>query len=1069
MTSAGKDRQLSLFGSNDSNEEPSDADELALAELEVEELASVAFEPEEIDAEDLDASFEVPDNAADYEEDNADSEQAPAAYAAPSSSAQAQPYGAPVAPALNQQAPTQSSYTPQAQSSSTQASGQTPFQSKYVPSYQAPRERPQYAPMSDAEIAALETQLLDRLNPEQAQCVSQMWGPSLIIAGAGSGKTTVLTKRIAWIISKLRQEPEAILAVTFTNKAAGEMRQRIEKIVGPYEARRISIGTFHSICAKLLRQEISNYKTEDGLKWDNNFVIYDETDSMSLVKAQIVKLNLDDKVFVPKEIRHTISSLKNDGYTHHVYAKEAKNYREGRLSEIFSAYQTELARNNALDFDDLILIFTDLMQQNQMVRERMQRRYRHVLVDEFQDTNKSQYDLISLIAKADSPEHFLTREAKEAGRTMTHAQLWSERSLLVVGDVDQSIYSWRKADYRIILGFQKDYEGCGLIKLEENYRSTATILEAANSIIANNTERIDKTLRCNRGQGGKVNCYEAQDEIDEAYYVAEEIKRSKARSKRYSDHVVLYRTNSQSRAIEEILVRSHIPYVVVGGTRFYDRQEIKDMLAYMKLIYNPRDGQAFNRVINTPKRGLGKTTLDRVNAYAETKGVSPLEASLEASRISDLSPKAYTSLQDFARVIVSLNEQSKVIPVSDLLEEILKSTGYISRLEKDAHESKDELALGRIENVMELVAVAKEFEQTADEPDLDSFLTRISLVSDLDKANLDEDTVKLMTIHSSKGLEFPVAFIMGCEEGLFPHVRSLDSPTQMEEERRLMYVAVTRAGDMLHMTLARKRTMIGRGFSNSGFSSTFTIPSRFLKEITPGLISGFYPSGDEEFKRSGGGNPNFNGGGGFGAFGGNKNSQGYTDESQEWDDRNDRKKQGNFGDSKYGGNDYATGTSGGYKKPSGSGYGSSGGGGGYGGSGSGGYGGSGAKSGGGAKSGSGSGYGGSGGGWNKGQSAGGYNKSTGYQSQNASRPMANKAEPVKPRAMRLPPPGEKPDVSEAPTFERLKVGDAVQHVKFGMGKVTQVIGDGEKEMYNVAFEDRNRLLDPKFAKLIKLS
>lgn len=1035
MTSAGKNKQLSLFGSNDPNEEASDADELAMAELELEEHATdehassgydeheqdeleLVDDPDEVD---LDVTFDAPESQAPRAEQL--TQQAPV---------QPQQATNQHTPAHQQQPPAQ----PYSAPASHSAPAQSPFHSKYTPSYQVPRERPQYAPMSDAEVAALETQLLDRLNPEQAQCVQQMWGPSLIIAGAGSGKTTVLTKRIAWIISKLRQEPESILAVTFTNKAAGEMRQRIEKIVGPYEARRISIGTFHSICAKLLRQEISNYKTEDGLKWDNNFVIYDETDSMSLVKAQIIKLNLDDKVFVPKEVRHTISSLKNDGYTHHVYAQEAKNYREGRLAEIFSAYQTDLARNNALDFDDLILIFTDLMQQNQMVRERMQRRYRHVLVDEFQDTNKSQYDLISLIAKADSPEHFLMREAKEAGRVPTLAQLWSERSLLVVGDVDQSIYSWRKADYRIILGFQKDYEGCGLIKLEENYRSTATILETANSIISNNTERIDKTLRCNRGQGGKVNCYEAQDEIDEAYYVAEEIKRSRARSKNYSEHVVLYRTNSQSRAIEEILVRSHIPYIVVGGTRFYDRQEIKDMLAYMKLIYNPRDGQAFNRVINTPKRGLGKTTLDRVNAYAETKGVSPLEACLEANRISDLSPKTYTSLQDFARVIVALNAESKVIPVSDLLEQILKNTGYISRLEKDAHESKDELALGRIENVMELVAVAKEFEQTADEPDLDSFLARISLVSDLDKANLDEDTVKLMTIHSSKGLEFPVAFIMGCEEGLFPHVRSLDSPTQMEEERRLMYVAVTRAGDSLHMTLARKRTMIGRGFSNSGFSSTFTIPSRFLKEITPGLISGFYPSGDEEFKRSGGGNPNFNGGGGFGSFGGNKNSQGYTDDSQEWDDRNGGKKPGNFGDSKYGGNDYASGTSGGYKKPSG-----------------GGYGGSGA----------------SGGGWNKGQSAGGYNKSTGYQSQNAGRPMAKKAEPVKPRAMRLPPPTDKPDVSEAPTFERLKVGDAVQHVKFGMGKISQVIGDGEKEMYNVAFEDRNRLLDPKFAKLIKLS
>lgn len=897
--------------------------------------------------------------------------------------------------------------------------------------------------MTDAQSAAMEVQLLDRLNPEQAQCVSQMWGPSLIIAGAGSGKTTVLTKRIAWIISKLRQEPESILAVTFTNKAAGEMRHRIEKIVGPYEAKRISIGTFHSICARLLRQEISNYKTADGLHWDNNFVIYDETDSMSLVKAQIVKLNLDDKVFVPKEVRHTISSLKNDGYTHQSYATEAKNYREGRLSEIFSAYQTELARNNALDFDDLILIFTDLMQQNQQVRERMQRRYRHVLVDEFQDTNKSQYDLISLIAKADSPEHFLTREARENERTLTHDQLWRERSLLVVGDVDQSIYSWRKADYRIILGFQKDYAGCELIKLEENYRSTATILDAANSIIANNTERIDKQLRCNRGKGGKVNCYEAQDEIDEAYYVAEEIKRLKARGKMYADNVVLYRTNSQSRAIEEILVRSHIPYIVVGGTRFYDRQEIKDMLAYMKLIYNTKDGQAFNRVINVPKRGLGKTTLDRVHAYAELKNISPLEACLEADRIADLSPKTGLALKDFGRVIFNLNQQSKVIPVSDLLEQVLKTTGYISRLEEDAHQSKDELALGRIENVMELVAVAKEFESTADEPDLDSFLTRISLVSDLDKANLDEDTVKLMTIHSAKGLEFPVAFIMGCEEGLFPHIRSLDSPTQMEEERRLMYVAITRAGDILHMTLARKRTMIGRGFSNSGFSSSFTIPSRFLKEIAPGLISGFYPSGDEEFKRGGaGGGGGFSAKQGFGAFDNNN-------ESQEWDERNDRHsgRKGDYGDSKYGGNDYATGTAGGYKKPSGGGYGNQG------------YGGNSNYGGGNQNYGKPA--------WKKTDSAGGYNRTTGYQPQNASRPMAPKSEPVKPRAFRKETPGEIKGMP--PQFEQLVVGDAVQHSKFGVGKVIQVIGEGEKEMYNVAFEDRNRLLDPKFAKLIKLS
>jgi DNA helicase-2/ATP-dependent DNA helicase PcrA len=912
-------------------------------------------------------------------------------------------------------------------------------------------------------------ELLDRLNAEQASAVVQRWGPSLVIAGAGSGKTTVLTKRIAFLISELNQDPESILSVTFTNKAAAEMRHRIEAIVGPQVARRITIGTFHSICARLLRLEIASYKTADGLTWDKNFVIYDESDSQSLIKAQIVKLNLDDKVFVPKEIKHTISALKNDGYTHEVYAQEAKNYRENRLAEIFTAYQGELSRNNALDFDDLILMFTDLMQKNQQVRERTQRRFRHVLVDEFQDTNKSQYDLISLISRVDSPEHYLKRD--NPSLPTSEEGLWNERSIMVVGDVDQSIYSWRKADFRIILGLQKDYEGCRMIKLEENYRSTSTILEAANSIIANNTERIDKVLRCNRGKGGKINCYEAQDEIDEAFYIAEELKRSRARGRKLSECVILYRTNSQSRAIEEVLVRSHIPYVVVGGTRFYDRQEIKDMIAYLKLVYNTKDGQAFNRVVNVPKRGLGKTTLERVEAYAELKNMSSIEACLEAERISELSAKTVQTLKTFASQVVTWQKMSETVAVSELLEKILIDTGYMDKLEDEANNAKDETALSRMENIREFVLVAKEFESMADEPDLDSFLTRISLVSDLDSVKDSEDTVKLMTIHSSKGLEFPTAFIMGLEEGLFPHVRSLDNPSQMEEERRLMYVAVTRAGDTLYITLARKRSMIGRGFSG-GFSSSFTIPSRFLKEIQPGLISGYYPTGEDGFAKhverqagtwgqSQGQSKSYETGGGY-------ERERIPDEESSFnrDGAQDRKRNREYSgfESKYG-NDYQRKNSSGSGSNSsyGSGYGS---GSGYGQS----------------RSGSGSGYGsGSRSGSNYGSSSG-YGSGSGYGSSsrpgnkpgsNAGSRPASSGSPYqsqsqpKPRVMRK---EAESEATPPPTYEKLTVGDRVNHVKFGIGTMIEVIGDEDKELYVVKFAEwGEKRLDPRYAKLVKIS
>ncbi len=899
-----------------------------------------------------------------------------------------------------------------------------------------------------------DSSLLANLNPQQAEAVSLKWGPSLIIAGAGSGKTTVLTRRIAYLIAELGQEPDSILAVTFTNKAAGEMKARVEKIVGFDEARRITIGTFHSVCARILRREIDEYQSAEGFRWNNNFVIYDETDSVNICKAVIKRMNLDEKVFVPKSTRYEISALKNDGLSSARYASTAKTYKEQRLSEIYSAFQADLARNNALDFDDLILIFTELMKTNPNVLARLRNRFRHILVDEFQDTNKSQADLVSMIAGPTS--HM----------KIDHTNNWEERTLMVVGDVDQSIYSWRKADFKILLGFQHDYKNATMIKLEENYRSTSTILDVANSIIVNNTERLEKVLRCNKGQGSKAQCYEAQDEIDEAHYVVEELKRLKARGKTLSECVILYRTNAQSRAIEEVLVRSHMPYTLVGSTRFYERVEIKDIIAYLKLVYNPKDGQAFNRAINTPKRGIGKTTIDKVEAFAEQHAISMLDACESALQIRDLSPKTQQGLTDFAGLVRRWQNAATVSSVSELLQLILADIRYIEKLEEDMR-NKDELAEGRIENVREFVNVAKEFEDVADEPNLDSFLTRISLVSDLDAVKMDEDTVKLMTLHGAKGLEFSAVFLMGLEEGLFPHIRSLDSPSQMEEERRLMYVGVTRAADLLYITLSRKRMLMQRG-AGASFTSSYTIPSRFLKEITPGLLAGYYPSATPdpseyptqgEFGRHG----NYATGGGGGGY---QQDSSYRGGKPSYDGGGSK-----YGDNSYGNSGYGNSNRGGSSGSS---------------SGSGNRGGSSSNSGY-ANRGGNSSYGNRGG---SGAPSSGYGSTSGsnspaHSSYNANAGAGARPSGERPRAMR---PGDasndpryassnprEQDANRPPgpaeTFEKLVVGDAVQHIKFGTGKIVQIIGDSGKELYNVEFEGGagKRLLDPKFAKLIKLS
>jgi len=797
------------------------------------------------------------------------------------------------------------------------------------------------------------------LNTQQQDAVSLGWGPALVVAGAGSGKTTVLTRRVAWLLSELRQPPYSVMAVTFTNKAAAQMKSRVESLLGEGVAKRLTIGTFHSICARILRREISAYESAEGFKWKSNFVIYDETDTLNVVKGVVSKLNLDEKVFAPKEMRHSISALKNDGLNAHQYSQEARNYRDQRLSEIFTNYQSELARNNALDFDDLIALFNDLMEQNEEVRRRVHDQYRHLLVDEFQDTNKAQYRFIRLLSFDENPQDEGMRR-----------QRWENRSLMVVGDVDQSIYSWRKADFRIILGFQNDFKEAAVVKLEENYRSTATILQVANSIIINNSERLEKTLRCNRGEGGKVRCYGASDEIDEAFFVVDELKRLGARSLRLSDCCILYRTNAQSRAIEEVLVRSGIPYVMVGGTRFYDRAEIKDVIAYMKLVYNPDDGIGFQRVVNNPRRGLGKTTLERVAEYAAQNNLSQIDAASQATAISDVSPKAAKTLIDFANSVRRWQTMSGVMSVAALLELVLRESTYLAALEKDAAESKDEVVLGRIDNVRELVVVAQEFEQSADEPTLESFLTRISLVSDLDSADMNQDSIKLMTLHSAKGLEFPTVFMLGLEEGLFPHIRSLNSPSALEEERRLMYVGVTRAEDRLYLTYSRRRSTYGE--------TSYTIPSRFLSEINGEYLQGFQADPESAF-RAESGSKSYASGGSYAPpqERGRPARSGYEEYSEE--------RHGRLGGGK---NDVLQ------QKP-------------------------------------------------------------------------------KPRVLSRRPGGEgaeeQSSVKPVANFQRLCVGDNVMHAKFGVGKVSQVIGEGDKELYNVEFQTAGkRLLDPRFAKLVKL-
>ncbi|MBD1845383.1 DNA helicase PcrA [Cyanobacteria bacterium FACHB-63] len=690
---------------------------------------------------------------------------------------------------------------------------------------------------------------LSHLNPSQKQAVQHFCGPLLVIAGAGSGKTRALTYRIANLVLKHRVDPENILAVTFTNKAAREMKDRIERLFTEQEAlsehgkpleslpghvqtklrshiyktitKDLWIGTFHALCCRILRFDIEKFQDEKGRKWTRSFSIFDESDAQSLVKDIIInQLNIDEKKFDPRSVRYAISNAKNKGLSPRDYEKEQSNFKGKVIANVYSVYQDKLAENNAVDFDDLIWIPVQLFRQNEQIRAYWHKRFRHILVDEYQDTNRTQYDLIQLLVTN--------------GESANRFNEWEHRSVFVVGDADQSIYSFRMADFTILMGFQQDF-GDGLpdddtrtmVKLEENYRSTENILQLANELIENNTERIDKILKPTRGQGEPNFCYRAQDEIDEAEFVVQQMRRLEAMNSdlHWGKFAILYRTNAQSRAFEEILVRWGVPYKVVGGLRFYDRKEIKDVLAYLRAIANPADTVSLLRVINTPRRGVGKTTIESLQKAATGLGVPLWEILSDETSIKTLAGRSSKGVIQFAQIIQKWRSQLDAVSASELVQGVLEDSGYIADLKSQGTDEAED----RLQNVQELYNAVLQFEEeNEDDKSLIGFLAGASLASDLDDVQEETTKVSLMTLHSSKGLEFPIVFLVGLEQGLFPSYRSLDDPAAIEEERRLCYVGITRAQERLFLSHARERRLYGNREPAS--------PSLFLGEMPRELM-----------------------------------------------------------------------------------------------------------------------------------------------------------------------------------------------------------------------------------------
>ena len=637
--------------------------------------------------------------------------------------------------------------------------------------------------------------LLTGLNKEQQQAVQHTEGPLLILAGAGSGKTKVLTVRIAHLLAQ-GVNPYEILAITFTNKAAKEMKSRVEGLVGDV-ANRIWLSTFHSFCAKFLRFEIDSF-----LGYNSNFTIYDTSDSQAVIKAALKALNLDDKYYPVGAMIAAISDAKNKLLFASDFRKQARDFYQQKVADVYEYYERELRKNNALDFDDLLLVAVKLLQSNVTVLDKYSHRFRYVMIDEYQDTNHAQYLLAKLLA--------------------SH---W--KNIAVVGDADQSIYAWRGADIQNILDFEKDYPNCTSIKLEQNYRSTKIILDAANAVIDNNEGRPEKNLWTDKIEGAKIQHFTAQSEHEEAAFIGDTIaKKHDIHDVPYGDMAILYRTNAQSRVLEEALIKRALPYTMVGGTKFYDRKEIKDVLAYLRVLYNPFDDLSLLRIINVPKRSIGATTVAKLQDYAREKGTSLFMTLTQLHLIDSIKGKTKEKLEEFGILIFTLVSEMEDKTVLDILESILDRTGYLAQLE----ESTDPQDQARAENIGELLSVAKDFQDTNPSGTVEDFLEQVALVNDVDSFEQEEAKVTLMTLHAAKGLEFPIVFLCGLEEGLFPHSRTLMNPEEIEEERRLAYVGITRAEKELYISNATTRTVFGR-------TSSY-LPSRFIDEIPEELVDG---------------------------------------------------------------------------------------------------------------------------------------------------------------------------------------------------------------------------------------
>lgn len=638
--------------------------------------------------------------------------------------------------------------------------------------------------------------LKNLLNREQYEAAVQVDGPLLILAGAGSGKTRVLTHRIAYMINDLNISPYQILAITFTNKASGEMKERVRRIVGD-TVDGMWISTFHSTCVRILRREI------DKLGYNNNFTIYDSYDAKVLIKQCMKELNINEKDITDREIIGTISNAKNDLISADQFKRENEsNFRKNKIADVYLLYTKKLKGNNSLDFDDLIFKTVELFKKNDDVLSFYQRKFRYIMVDEYQDTNECQYELVKMLANA-------------------------HKNICVVGDDDQCIYEWRGANIKNILEFEKDFPSSKVVKLEQNYRSKGIILNAANEVIKNNANRKNKVLRTDKDSGEKIKIYRAFNERQEAEFVCREIKKMAIEEKKeYKDFAILYRMNSQSRTFEEAFRKAGLPYRILGGLKFYDRKEIKDIMAYLRLINNPLDDVSLKRIINVPKRAIGDSTVDKLIEFSNQTDQCLYNSVLDASFIPGLTSRAVSSINKFANLINEFILNKEDMTVSEIMKKIIEDTGYLKELEK----SKDPEELSRVENIKELVSEAVDFEINNEDKSLESFLEKVTLVSDIDNYDEEADSIVMMTVHSAKGLEFPVVFMVGMENGIFPSEACFNKPEEMEEARRLCYVAITRAEEVLYMTSAENRMVFGRTM-NYPQSDFIDEVSGTLKEI----------------------------------------------------------------------------------------------------------------------------------------------------------------------------------------------------------------------------------------------